>query len=200
MSAKITKGIDCSRWQGEINWEEVAKDGISFAMIKATQGEGIQARDGVHFTDSKFNDNITGAYAAGLSCGAYHFSTAANLSEAKKEFDYFFNVIKPHKQKINLYAAIDFEDVGYTDIKRIKLNTGIVLLFADMAKANGFTSALYTNRNFLTDYLDKARLEGIAIWQAHYYTPRCDQNPPQDSDSLCYVAVERKRQGEGHRH
>ena len=29
------KGIDVSRWQGDINWESVKADGIEFAIIKA---------------------------------------------------------------------------------------------------------------------------------------------------------------------
>src|SRR5699024_11279105 len=42
-------GIDVSNWQGNINWNAVAADGIEFAYIKATGGTG--------YTDSKFDAN-----------------------------------------------------------------------------------------------------------------------------------------------
>lgn len=58
-------GIDISRWQGDVDWHAVRKDGISFAWIKATEG-------GDH-TDPRFLENWHGAKAAGLPRGAYHF-------------------------------------------------------------------------------------------------------------------------------
>ncbi|WP_082890993.1 GH25 family lysozyme [Brevibacillus sp. SKDU10] len=44
MQAKNTtniKGIDVSKWQGEINWNQVASDGVKYAFIKATEGTSI---------------------------------------------------------------------------------------------------------------------------------------------------------------
>ncbi|RAP30415.1 hypothetical protein C2W64_01611 [Brevibacillus laterosporus] len=31
------KGIDVSKWQGEINWNQVASDGVKYAFIKAME-------------------------------------------------------------------------------------------------------------------------------------------------------------------
>ncbi|MTH97828.1 GH25 family lysozyme [Roseibium sp. RKSG952] len=58
-------GIDVSRWQGDIDWQEVKRDGTEFAWIKATEG-------GDHY-DPRFLDNWYGAQAAGVRRGAYHF-------------------------------------------------------------------------------------------------------------------------------
>ena len=38
LSLYDTVGIDVSRYQGEINWQEFASQNISFAFIKATEG------------------------------------------------------------------------------------------------------------------------------------------------------------------
>lgn len=59
------QGIDVSKWQGDINWNAVAKAGIHFAFIKATEG-------GDHI-DSKFRDNWLGAKRAGIPRAGYHF-------------------------------------------------------------------------------------------------------------------------------
>jgi lysozyme len=58
-------GIDASRWQGPIDWPEVARSGVSFAWIKATEG-GDRA-------DPLFDAQFRGALRAGLPVGAYHF-------------------------------------------------------------------------------------------------------------------------------
>ncbi len=58
-------GVDVSHWQGNIDWNAVATDGIVFAFMKATQGD--------YFVDSEFARNWAGARDAGIIRGAYHF-------------------------------------------------------------------------------------------------------------------------------
>ena len=60
-------GVDVSHHQGVVAWKRVAKDNISFAYIKATEG-------GDH-VDTQFAANWSGAKSAGLRRGAYHFFT-----------------------------------------------------------------------------------------------------------------------------
>ena len=60
-------GVDVSHHQGVVAWERVAKDNISFAYIKATEG-------GDH-VDTQFAANWSGAKSAGLRRSAYHFFT-----------------------------------------------------------------------------------------------------------------------------
>jgi lysozyme len=59
------RGIDVSSVQGVVAWKAVADAGISFAYIKATEGNAI--------VDHRFAQNVDGALAAGLRVGAYHF-------------------------------------------------------------------------------------------------------------------------------
>ena len=184
MKTAIGKGIDVSKWQGDIDWKKVATSGIGYAMIKATQGELVSSRDGKKFTDPKFIANMNGAYTAGLRCGAYHYACFNSIAKALEEYNYFFSVIKPFKEKITMYAVIDFEDSVFQDSKKKKENTDLVLMFASKAKAGGYIPALYTNRNFLTNYIEKDRLGDLAVWQAHYYSPRKDTPVPEDSANL----------------
>lgn len=58
-------GIDISRWQGDINWGQVRGAGISFVMIKATEG-------GDH-SDPMFQRYWREAGAARIPRGAYHY-------------------------------------------------------------------------------------------------------------------------------
>ena len=59
------QGIDVSKYQGRIDWEEVRKSGIRFAYLKASEGGDL--------ADPRFRENWEGAAAAGVPRGAYHF-------------------------------------------------------------------------------------------------------------------------------
>ncbi|MCP4427148.1 MAG: hypothetical protein GY803_21895, partial [Chloroflexi bacterium] len=57
-------GLDVSQYQSGIEWQLVAPNGISFAFIKASQGDSR--------ADSMFADHWAGAKDAGILRGAYH--------------------------------------------------------------------------------------------------------------------------------
>ena len=59
-------GIDVSHHQGRINWSRVAKAGIQYTWIKATEG--------VTFRDKNLERNTKGALDAGLQVGWYHYA------------------------------------------------------------------------------------------------------------------------------
>lgn len=58
--------MDVSHYQGNINWSSAYGNGARFAYIKATES--------TTYTDPMFTQNYSGARAAGLVRGAYHFA------------------------------------------------------------------------------------------------------------------------------
>ena len=58
-------GVDVSTYQGQVDWPVLAGQGVDFAFIKATEGSGLR--------DVRFQENWSGAQAAGVRPGAYHF-------------------------------------------------------------------------------------------------------------------------------
>ena len=64
-STCVVRGIDVSRHQNEIDWPAVARAGVRFAWIKATEGGD--------YLDPVFRRNWQLAGAAGVRRGAYHF-------------------------------------------------------------------------------------------------------------------------------
>ena len=57
-------GIDVSKFQGDIDWEVLKDQGISFAYIKATEGSG--------HVDTRLDANYQGARESGILYGFYH--------------------------------------------------------------------------------------------------------------------------------
>lgn len=91
------KGIDVSHYQGDISWDKVKNDNVSFAFIKATEG--------ATFRDKKYIKNYKNAKKNGIVVGAYHFYKAS--STPFDQFKNFSKVVK--KEGLDLPPVIDLE-------------------------------------------------------------------------------------------
>lgn len=58
-------GVDVSHYQGDIDWDILSGEGISFAFIKATEGSS--------YVDPAYDYNSHEAAKTGIKIGAYHF-------------------------------------------------------------------------------------------------------------------------------
>ena len=162
-------GIDVSTLQGVIDWEKVYKDGVRFAMIKATQGrgEGIATKHLKRFTDGKFKANIEGALKTGLAVGAYHYFTATTVADAQSEAAYFCNALAPYKDKMVLWACVDVESKYLDGLNSDEL-LKVVRAFMDIVKGCGFKPIVYTNPNFLKYRFPEGAFDKDEIWLAHW--------------------------------
>ncbi|MEK4535638.1 GH25 family lysozyme [Peribacillus sp. FSL K6-1552] len=151
------KGIDVSHWQGAINWGKVAKDGVKFVFIKATEGTS-------YFKLSYFKDNVPKALAAGLKVGAYHYAKFATVTEAKSEAAYFLGSIRSFG--LNYPAVLDLEENKKGANKKILTDAAIA--FLEAIEDAGHTAMLYTGKSFLENHLDESRLKKYALWIPRY--------------------------------
>jgi lysozyme len=79
----LVRGIDVSRWQGDINWQLVAAAGCKFAAIRATVGN--------YYTDPFFERNREGALMFEVYPLYYHVVTPEY--SVKSQMDRFMSVI-----------------------------------------------------------------------------------------------------------
>lgn len=171
----MLRGIDVSTHQGTIDWDEVAGAGLSFAIIKATQGRSEATAGLRNFTDSKFKRNITEAHRIGLRVGVYHYLTAQTVSEAMEEAKYFLSVIEPYKPLIDLWAVVDVESKYLPKDKT--LLTQIVNTFCSCLVTAELEPMVYTNPDFL-----KNRLNDISYWPLWLALWRSKTNVPKIAD------------------
>lgn len=161
------QGIDVSTWQGSIDWNKVRNAGIKFAMLRATFGT-----DGV---DNRFLENIKNAPAAGILCGAYHYSYAKTEDEARAEAAHFLKTIAPYQ--FPYPVAFDIESGSLAGLGKNKL-TDVVVAFLEAVKDAGYYPCLYSNLNWLVNYLDASRINGhYDIWLAQW-----NDKPTYDGD------------------
>lgn len=181
------KGIDVSSYQGDINWESVAADGVDFAIIRTTlRGYGT----GRLVEDETFDDNIQGAMAAGIHVGAYVFSQAINEEEVIEEAQSAIDKLSPYVTGVPI--VIDVERISGGDGRMDDLTpaerTDLILKFCEVVSNAGYKPYIYYNTEMSILYVDIARLEGIPKWYASYSS---DFFYPYDIDILQYSATGR---------
>lgn len=93
-------GVDVSSYQGEIDWETLSSQNISFVFIKATEGSS--------FVDERFAYNYAEARKTDLAVGAYHFFSYDSSGTTQAEN--FINTVTTHTDM--LPPVIDLEFYG----------------------------------------------------------------------------------------
>lgn len=157
------KGIDVSKWNGRIDWKKVKKAGIDFCIIRTGYSKTV---------DYKFKYNIEEAIDNGLQIGVYHFSYATTNAKAKEEAEFCLELIKPYKKYITMGVWFDYEydSVNYSRRYSIyptkKLATSLAKTFCSTVEKNGYSTGIYTNLDFSSNYFTKEVLNKYPTWIA----------------------------------
>ena len=154
------KGIDVSEWQGTIDWREVAKDGVQFAVIHAGYGRELSQKD------KYFERNYAGARAAGIKVGAFWYSYADSVARAEQEARTCLKVLDGKHLDLPVFFDQEYEP-GILKLST-KTRTDIVLKFLETIKAAGRPCGLYSSTNFITANLQANRLTEYPLWIAEY--------------------------------
>lgn len=159
---KTKIGIDVSKWQGEINWEEVKNAGVEFAIIRM----GYQTDyDGDYALDPYFVSNIEGAKRVGLPVGIYFYSYAKNVEQAKHQADWVKEQLKDYK--IDLPIAFDWESWTSFNTAGMSFRTinKTANTFLENLEDSGYKGMLYSSKNYLEKIWYETKYE---TWLAHY--------------------------------
>ena len=164
----VTRGIDVSEWQGDINWDAVKQSGISFAMLRTSWGYEAPREGAV---DEKLERNIREAKRVHMPIGAYHYCYATNIPEAIKEADFFLKQLK--KTRWEYPVCLDLEDAKYQSSLPKTVLTDIAYTFMERVESQGYYVSLYSNLYWLNNKLDINRLDRFDKWVAQWYS-RCE--------------------------
>lgn len=138
----IYDGIDVSKHNGVIDWQEVASNKqIQFVYIKASEGATLG--------DRRYSRNIKEARKAGLKVGSYHFFTFRRT--AKEQFENFRKRVDKHQQ--DLLPMIDIEEKGNRGCDRSKLQASLRELAELIKSEYGKYPLIYSGHDFYNKYL-----------------------------------------------
>ena len=152
--------IDVSHWQGSINWNDVKNESTDGVIIKAGgSDEGF-------YTDSKFEENYTGAKAAGLHVGAYYFvgSNCNCYENGAADAKRFIEIL--NGKQFDLPVYIDFEAPNAANVYG---NTQACIGFCETMEAFGYFVGIYASDiSGFKDRLIMEELTPYTFWVARY--------------------------------
>lgn len=161
-------GIDVSFYNEEINWQAIKAQGIDFAIIRVG-GRGWAT--GVLYDDSRTQEYLRGAHAAGIRIGVYFYSTAINPYEAVEEASVALKTVGGIS--LDLPIFIDMEYSGdYPDGRADQLTASeraeIAIAFCETIRNSGYRAGVYAGQNFLKSAINYGAISGYTIWLASY--------------------------------
>jgi len=168
--AGTTIGIDVAKYQGTIDFKQVADAGIEFVMVRVGYRT---AKTGVITEDVNAAYNLQQAQANGIKLGAYFFSTAVTEEEAKEEADYVADFVA----KYPITYPIAYNCEGFTDSENRNSElsnderTKVAKAFLDEIVERGYTPMFYSSKSEMENnmYWDMDTIEkSYKVWVSQY--------------------------------
>lgn len=160
----VARGIDVSHWKGDIDWQQVARDDVTFAMLGTRYSGQV---------DPKFRKNAEEASAAGIQLGAYIYSYATDVAMAEAEADFILDLIKDYP--ISYPVAFDIEDSSQSSLSPQQISD-IINAFCSKIEAAGYHPMLYANDYWLANKIDLSQVD-YDVWVARYEVKHAFENP-----------------------
>lgn len=156
--AKDYNGIDISKYQAHINWQELAKnEKIQFVYIKATEGAS--------HSDRLYSRHFANAQSVGFKVGSYHFFSSRSTPE--RQFANFKRHVNRNKQ--DLIPMVDIEEHLNATTPRATLQKNLQR-FMDLVKEEyGVYPLLYSQYTFYKQKLSP-EFDRYYIFMARYST------------------------------
>lgn len=166
--------LDVSRYQGTVDWAQVAAAGYKGAMLKtvSTNRKLSKRADGLYI-DPAFERNYRDARAAGLDVSVYYYTYATSEAMADAELALVREAVRG--KEITMPVCVDVEENKLKPMTTLDL-TNVVAYALEQVEKMGFYAQLYTYTGYSYE-LDMQRLAGRwDVWLADYTgkTPKVD--------------------------
>ena len=145
-----------SRYQGDIDFARVRKDGISAVYIRSSLGST--------YIDPKFEQNARNAQANGLLIGFYHYVTALSTSPVESQARFCARTVR--NNTFNMRLAMDFESFG--GLSKRTLNAVARTFMNTLAKESGKELVIYTGAYNARNLWDQSLAKDYPLWVAEY--------------------------------
>ena len=160
---EIYEGIDVSRWQGTINFQEVANSGIDIVYIKATQG--------TTYVSPLFEEQYANARNNGLKIGFYHYVTARTVEQARNEAQFFASKISG--KQVDCKLAMDFEEFG--NLSTEEINAIGLAFIKRLEEITNKPVVVYSN-TYTARTIWNGEITNYPLWVAEYGVSRPEDN------------------------
>lgn len=146
--------FDISYWQGGINYQAI-RDRVNYCILRAGYSDTKDSQFDIHYNNLQ-----------GLNLGAYWYSYALNVDEARTEANKCLEVINGKKFTLPIY--LDIEDPSMAGLGRETLNA-IVKTFAEVIEGAGYYFGVYSNLNWYRNIISGSELNKKYDWWIAYW-------------------------------
>ena len=165
-----TFGVDVSKYQKNINWNQIKKAGVSFVIVRiGYRGYGAS---GTLVLDPMFEEHFTNVKNAGLKVGVYFFSQATTEEEAKEEAFACAYVLNGRKLDYPIFFDTEASGAsngsGRADGLGMEDRTKCAIAFCEEVKAQGYKPGVYASTLWYRKRVNLNSLKKYTIWNAHY--------------------------------
>jgi lysozyme len=158
------KGIDVSRWQGEIDWGKVAADGIKHVFIKMSEGGT--------YIDPQFVTNWNAAKNAGLKVNAYHYFRALSSTPEEQAVNIKKSLLSVGFDSCLNLLAIDVEKRGNDSASQDEMADNLQDLLTQIKRdiLPDFSPMIYCSPNYWDSSVgwEKYDFSRYPLWIANW--------------------------------
>lgn len=165
MEGATMKGIDVSKWNGDIDWKKVAESDVDYAIIRCGYGDDFSYQD-----DEYWEKNVKGCEENNIPYGVYIYSYAKSVEQAKSEFAHVMRLIKGHTLNFPIFLDIEDEKTQGEDALSKSTLTNIINTFVQAIHNQGYEVGIYANLNWWLNRIDAsiANNQTWFKWVAQY--------------------------------
>lgn len=153
----MTKGIDVSVWNGEIDWGKAAKE-VDFAVLRIGYGKIFTQKD------TSFEKNYEGCKENGVKVGGYWYNYATTVEEAKAEARVCLAIVGSKKFDMPIWYDIEEGNVLATGKENVSV---IAEAFLSAVVAAGHKGGIYMSKNAMESCLTDSVKKKYDLWLAH---------------------------------
>ena len=166
----VSKGIDVSEWQGDIDWNKVKNTDVEFAIIRC----GF-AGDYTKYDDKKFQRNVSECQRLGIPFGIYLYSYAETVEDAKSEAAHVLRLLNGMQLSYPVFYDLEENNVMATVSKSTIAN--IAKTFVNTIESKGYSCGVYANLYWFNNFLTDSYFDTVTKWVAQYNT-ECTYTKP----------------------
>ena len=160
-----TFGVDVSKYQKNIDWNQIKKAGVSFVIVRiGYRGYG----SGALVEDSTYRRNIQGAINAGLRVGVYFYSQAINEAEAVEEASMVLSLVSGYSLPLGVYYDTESVGGGRANALSAAERTACAVAFCETIRSAGYSAGVYSYASWFYNALNFANISKYNIWIAQY--------------------------------
>ena len=185
----VSYGIDISSHQEEITqsqWNEIASTQINghpitFVILRIGREVSNNPDGSINRKkDEQFENNYVRAKAAGLQIGCYYYTESWSPENAIADAEQVIEWIGNKQFEYPIFFDIESNYISNNNnVPNNTVRTEICTAFMNKMREAGFFTGLYTNNNWINNYLNSSTLfPEYDIWYARYY-----DNTPNDWQS-----------------